>query len=512
MNENVAWIVRRAVGVSARRTAVIDGDVHYDYATLDDRLRRLAGGMAGLGLGLGDVVAVLAANSYQHLECGLGLPSAGLVINDLNYRLSANELTFIVNDSNAKVIVTDATHLATARTLMDQCRSLTAIVYAGTGEAPSGTVGYDALLAADPVESVESTDDTLAAICYTGGTTGLPKGVMLSHRNLVQNAKHALFAMAYTPDDSYLHATPMFHAADTAETYAATWAGAGHVILPGFDAQLLVETVERDRPTVMTLVPTMINLLVNLPGVEHADLSSVRRMIYGASPMPAELQRKALALLPVEWSQLYGMTEAAPIVTHLSPIDHVRGATGEEPYATRLRAAGTAVPGVEVSIRDAEGNPCPTGEPGEIWCRGTNFMLGYLNRAEETEKALAGGWYHSGDMGYLDADGYVYVVDRVKDMIVSGGENVYSVEVENAIYQHPAVLEAAVIGVPDDTWVERVHAIVVLKPNAVLTADELRDHCRQFIGGYKVPRTIEFRTDALPKSGAGKILKRELRG
>jgi long-chain acyl-CoA synthetase len=235
-------------------------------------------------------------------------------------------------------------------------------------------------------------------------------------------------------------------------------------------------------------------------------------VLYGASPMPTELLRTAMRTFPCPFGQAYGMTEASPIVTFLSFEDHRLGAEGEEPFASRLRSAGVPVVGVEAEVRRADGTPADVGEPGEIWVRGANIMKGYWNRPEETAAALdADGWYHSGDAAYQDADGYLYIVDRVKDMIVSGGENVYCAEVENAIYQHAAVLEAAVFGVPDERWGERVHAAIVLKPETAASEAEIIDSCRELIAGYKLPRSIEFHDEPLPKSGAGKLLKRELR-
>ena len=255
----------------------------------------------------------------------------------------------------------------------------------------------------------------------------------------------------------------------------------------------------------------MINSLVNMPGVEHRDLSSWRLLGYGASPMPAELQKRAMAVLPCGFMQLYGMTEGAPLCTICSAEIHRRGAAGEPGYVERLTSAGAAVPGVECEVRRLDGTVCEPGEAGEVYVRGPNIMLGYLKRPEETAKALIDGWYRTGDVAYADSHGYLFIVDRAKDMIISGGENIYTTEVENALYAHPAMLEAAVLGIPDAKWGEAVHAEVVLKPGAAITGDELIAHCRALIAGYKVPRSVNVRSEPLPKSGAGKILKKDLR-
>jgi long-chain acyl-CoA synthetase len=335
---------------------------------------------------------------------------------------------------------------------------------------------------------------------------------MLTHGNVVVNAKHAIIAFQHRTSDRYLHAGPMFHLADGSQTYGLTWVGATHVIIPSFDAEAVVRSIEEHRITLALLVPTMINMVVNHPSVAEHDLSSLERLVYGASPMPEELQRRAMQVLRCGWMQGYGMTEAAPLVSTSTPEDHERGLKGEEPYATRLRSAGAPVVGVQAEVRRADGTLADVGEAGEIWVKGPNVMVGYWKRTEETAAALTpDGWYRSGDVAWADADGYLYVVDRAKDMIISGGENVYSTEVENALYRHPAVLEAAVIGVPDERWGERIHAVVVLRPDSTVDPDELVAHCRPLIAGYKLPRSIDVRTEPLPKSGAGKILKRELR-
>lgn len=499
------------------REAIVDGDVRMSYGEWGRRVLGLGGGLRWLGLGDGDVVAVAALNGWRHLSCWVGIPASGLVLNDLNYRLAPAELVFIVNDSMARAIIVDDTHVALARTLQAQCPSLDYLIYAGVGRlgsVPDGFISFDDLCTYEPVEAQVTSwiaDDTLAAISYTGGTTGLPKGVMQSHANLLANAKHMQYAYEYVSGDSYTHAAPMFHAADASCTFAVTWVGARHLIIPGWDPQLFIDTVANERMTISLLVPTMINALVNHPGVETADLSSWRLLGYGASPMPAELQRQAMSVLPCGFMQLYGMTEASPILTICSADIHRRAVAGDPSCVPRLKSAGAPVVGVECEVRREDGSLANVGEPGEIYARGPNIMLGYWNRPEETAAALVDGWYRSGDVAYADDHGYLYIVDRAKDMIISGGENIYTTEVENALYAHPAVLEAAAFGIPDEKWGEVVHAEVVAKPGVVVTGEELIAHSRSLIAGYKVPKSINVRDVALPKSGAGKILKRDMR-
>jgi long-chain acyl-CoA synthetase len=510
----LAWPLRRAMSVHHDREAIVDGDTRFTYAEWGRKCLGLGGGLRSLGLGDLDVVATAALNGWRHLTCWNAIPSAGFVLNDLNYRLAPAELEFIVNDCGAKALVVDDAHVALATTLKAQCATLQHLIYAGDHPTPDGFVSFDDMCAHEPLAASVTKfvdDQTLAVIGYTGGTTGLPKGVMQSHGNLLSNAKHMQHAFAYTFDDSYLHAAPMFHAADASCTFAVTWVGARHLMIPGWDPRKFCEVASTEHMTITLLVPTMINLLANHPGLAEFDLSTWRLMAYGASPMPSELQRLAMSRLTCGFMQLYGMTEASPLLTICSAEDHRRGAAGVAGYVERLKSAGAPAPGVETEVRNEDGTICQPGEAGEIFARGPNIMMGYWNRPEETAYALIDGWYRTGDVAYADDHGYLYIVDRAKDMIISGGENVYTTEVENALYSHPAVLEAAAFGIPDEKWGEAVHAEVVPRPGVTVTGEELINHARTLIAGYKVPRSVHVRTEALPKSGAGKILKRDLR-
>jgi long-chain acyl-CoA synthetase len=509
----LAWPLRRAMSVHHDREAIVDGSTRFTYAEWGQRCLGLGAGLRSLGLTDLDVVAVAALNGWRHLTAWNAIPAAGLVLNDLNYRLAPAELQFIMTDCAAAALIVDDAHLALAQTLRASCPDVQHLIYAGDGATPDGFVRFDDLCTHEALHASVTDfidENTLAAIGYTGGTTGLPKGVMQSHGNLLSNAKHMQYAYGYVPEDSYLHAAPMFHAADSSCTFAVTWVGARHLMIPGWDAQRFCEVASSESMTITLLVPTMINLLVNHPAVSTFDLSSWRLMAYGASPMPAELQRRAMSALPCGFMQLYGMTEASPLLTICTADDHRRAADGSA-FPDRLKSAGAPAPGVETEVRREDGTICAPGEAGEIFARGPNIMLGYWNRPEETTHALVDGWYRTGDVAYSDDHGYLYIVDRAKDMIISGGENVYTTEVENALYTHPAVLEAAAFGIPDDKWGEAVHAEVVLRPDTNATGEELIAHARTLIAGYKVPRSVNVRADALPKSGAGKILKRDLR-
>ncbi|HEY3771605.1 MAG TPA: long-chain-fatty-acid--CoA ligase [Solirubrobacteraceae bacterium] len=513
---DLRWPLERAARVHGESVAVTSAGRSLTYAELAQRVAGLGAALAGLGVEPGDRVAFLGVNSLAHLECWLGVPAAGRVLVDLNTRLAVEELAFMVDDCAPRVLVHDPANADLAAALRDRCGSLEMLVADGAGEG----LTYERWLA-DAVDGgargpqpAPIGADTLAAISYTGGTTGSPKGVMLSHGNLAANALHNLIITGHRADDVFLHVNPMFHVAGIANVVAATWVGARQVVLPRFDPAAVTETIERERVTLATFVPTMLAMwLVYLDAHPDADVFSLRNLHYAASPISPELQRRVCeSLAGCEIAQMYGMTEAAPTVTHLSPEVHRRGVAGEQPYASRLGSMGAPVPGVRAEVRDPEGRPLAPGEIGEVWVSGPNVMLGYWNRPEATAAALtADGWYRTGDAAYADAGGYLFMVDRLKDMIISGGENVYSIEVENALASLDGVAEAAVFGVPDPQWGERVHAVVVLSDASAVDEDALRAHCRGRIAGFKVPRSFELRTEPLPRSGAGKVLKNPLR-
>jgi long-chain acyl-CoA synthetase len=509
---NIAQGLAHARKVAGIREAVVCGETRYTWEDFDQRTDALARGLAGLGVQSGDRVAVLMLNCHRYLELYYACARMGAVIVPLNIRLARPEIVFILNDSESKALVVDKTFAAHA-TGRDTFPSVTSIVYIGE-ETPTDMINYEDVISAGSHmrESVDQAmeDDDLSGLYYTGGTTGRAKGVMLSHKNIVSNAMHVIMGTGYTERDVYLHAAPMFHLADTASTFAITMVGARHIFIPMFNPELVLKMIEQEKVTVVLLVPTMISMVLNHPNVDNYDLSSLRRLSYGASPMPLELLKQGLAKWGQIFGQGYGLTEAAPVLTGLDTWDHLPDGTPEQ--RRRLSSVGREGLGVEVRVVDVEGSNVRPDEIGEIIARGPNIMQGYWHQPEATAAALVDGWLHTGDLATVDEENYIYIVDRAKDMIISGGENIYSIEVENALYTHPAVLEAAVIGIPHERWGEAVHAVVVLKPGAQVSEEELIEHTRTQIAGYKLPRSIEFLPDALPKSGAGKILKRDLRG
>jgi acyl-CoA synthetase (AMP-forming)/AMP-acid ligase II len=370
-------------------------------------------------------------------------------------------------------------------------------------------LGYEAQVrAAAPVADLCRRGDDLAGLFYTGGTTGFPKGVMLSHANLASSAMACIAEGLAEADCVYLHAAPMFHLADMAFSMMHTLRGNTHAFVAGFSPEAVLESITRDRVTDVLLVPTMIQMLVDHPAMQAApDLGSLKRIYYGASPISEAVLDRAMAALPgVDFVQAYGMTELSPVAT----LNHAWYHTVEGRKAGKLRSAGRAIVGTEVKIVDSAGVEVARGEVGEVAVRGANVMLGYWNNPEQTAAAIRNGWMHTGDGAYMDAEGFIFVVDRMKDMIISGAENIFSAEVENAIAGHSGVASCAVIGIPHEVWGETVHAVIVARPGATLVADDIIAHCKTRIAGYKCPRSIAF-VDQLPLSGAGKILKNKLR-
>jgi long-chain acyl-CoA synthetase len=509
---NIAQGLAHATKVHGNRPAICCGAIRCTWQEFDRRIDSLARGLASLGVGRGDRVAVLMLNCHRYLELYYACARMGAVIVPVNIRLALPEIAFILNDSEATLLLVDQT-FASVASQRDRFPGVLQIIYTGPGtsEAPAGLLHYEHLVQQGTTIHTSADqavgEDELYGLFYTGGTTGRAKGVMLSHRNITSKAMHIIMACGLTLHEVYLHASPMFHLSDLGGTFANTMMGACHVFLPQFHPVEVLRLIQTERVTMTILAPTMVNALLNHPESEHADVSSLRTLLYGAAPMPVELLRKGLK----QWGQIfiqgYGMTETAPAMAMLLKSDHIVDGTPEEVH--RLSSCGKQVLGVEVRVINPSGEDVQPGEVGEIIARGDNVMLGYWHLPEVTAEVLKDGWMHTGDLATIDEEQYIYILDRARDMIISGGENVYSVEVENALYTHPAVLEVAVFGIPHDQWGEAIHAVVVCKPGLQVSREDLIVHARSQIAGYKVPRSIEFYTEALPKSGAGKILKRD---
>jgi long-chain acyl-CoA synthetase len=508
---HIAEGLKHARKVAGNREAVVCGETRYTWEVFDQRTDALARGLASLGVQRGDRVAVLMLNCHRYLELYYACARMGAAIVPLNIRLARPEIVFILNDSDAKVLVVDKT-FASYIAGRDTVPSVESVIYNGE-VTPADMINFeDVVIGGSHMQETvdqEMDDDDLAGLFYTGGTTGRAKGVMLSHKNIVSNAVNALLATGYNQRDTWLHAAPMFHLADVGSVFALTMVGARHVFIPMFNPVHVLEAIQNEKVTCTILVPTMVNAVLNHPDADTYDLSSMKRLVYGASPMPLDVLKKGLQKWGQIFAQGYGMTETAPLLTSLDIWEH--RVDGAPEQVRRLNSVGKEALGVEVRVVNAEGEDVQPGEIGEIIARGPNIMLGYWRMPEATAAAIVDGWMHTSDLATVDEENYIYIVDRSKDMIISGGENVYSVEVENALYTHAAVLECAVIGIPHSMWGEAVHAVVVCKPGMSVTEEELLAHARAQIAGYKVPRSVEFQLEALPKSGAGKILKRDLR-
>jgi long-chain acyl-CoA synthetase len=488
--------LRRACEVNPTGAATIDGDRRRTWTEFRERIARLAGVLRAAGIQRGDRVAILSLNRDTYLEYFYATPWAGALVVPLNTRLAAPELTAIINDAGASALVVDETFVPMLPALTPGLTTVREVFVSGAS-APAGATALDpAIAAADPIPETAISPDELYGIFYTGGTTAASKGVMLSHANIVANAANMAAESPFTPATVYLHAAPMFHLADCSATFALTAAAGTHTFVPRFDPPAVMRAIQDLRVTNSILVPAMIAMLVNAPAIGDYDLSSLKGLMYGGQCISEAVLRRTIAALPgCALLQAYGMTELSPVATFLSPCFHVT----EGANAGRLRAAGRAAASVEIRIVDEADQEVPRRTVGQIAVRGPIVMQGYWNQPALTAEALRGGWMHTGDGGYMDDEGFVFVVDRIKDMIITGGENVYSAEVENAIYQHPAVAMCAVIGVPDEQWGERVHAVVAVKPEQSVTEDELIAHCRRLIA------------EPLALSGAGKVLKTVLR-
>ena len=481
-------------------------DREITYTQLRDRCWRLSNALLKVATP-GDRVAILAENCPEYVECYYGAPGAGMALTLLNYRLSARELAYIIGNSEPNVLVVEPKYLPTIQQIRDQIPSVRLVLSIG-GEAKD-CIDYDAFVATG--EAVAPTqrpsEHDMCWLLYTSGTTGLPKGAMLSHRNLMTSVLTAMTAWESAPDDMNLYTFPLFHVAGyVMPMYHLR--SQPVVLLRAFDPETLLQNVERYRVTNMAMAPTMLAMLIEDPIVDRYDMSSIRRFGYGASSMPAEVLRRANAKWPkIGFSTGFGMTELAGNVMFMGRADHERAAAeGLE----ILRSVGRQLPLARVRVVDENEQDCPPGVAGELIVKGDQVLMGYWRNPEATEKSFVDGWFHSGDVARWDEDGYLYIVDRKKDMVLTGGENVYPREVEEVLYEHPAVLEAAVIGAPDSKWGEKVVAVVCLREGVTASEEELIAFCRERIASYKKPKHVVF-IDILPKNASGKVLKRELR-
>jgi long-chain acyl-CoA synthetase len=476
----------RAARFYPGRAALVREGRTLTFRELHSRVEGIAGTLTSYGFDVGDRLALLLPNGPDYIELMYACSMLGVIAVPLNIRLSSKEIDRVLEDARPHGIVLHSSLAVPGVQLSWQ---------QVVDEAPLP-------ISSDPVPKVFYDPEAVLGLIYTSGTTGQPKGVTVTHGNVLADMHNFNYWMRYTEGGIYLHAAPIFHIADFPSMFAAPAFGATQITIPKFSAQTFCEAVEREHVTHTVLVPTMINLLTQFPDARKYDLSSLQVLAYGGSPMAPELVRRTRELLPkVKLIQVYGLSETG-FLTGLQDQEHTED---------RLMSCGRPCPGVDLLVSDTSGKHVEPGQAGELIVRGANVMRGYWNNPDETAKAFRDGFFRTGDIGRQDTTGYFYILDRLKDMIVTGGENVYSGEVEAVIYEHPAVREVAVFGVPDPQWGELVMACVVLKPDATLTADDLIAFGRRSLASYKLPRRIEFLETELPKSSSGKVLKKMLR-
>ena len=488
----------------ADAVAVLDHELSLTWSEFVRRIARLGGVLNQSGINRGDRFGILALNSWRQAEVIHAGQWIGATPVPINFRLAPAEIRTIIDDAECGLLVVDEQFIG----LLDgpdlaDWKSRHLLI-----SGDKVCLYEQSVKSGEPMEPATGSADTEALLLFTGGTSGRAKGVPLTHGNIIANAKQVGSRWSARPADVVLHVPPMFHSAELVKT-VYFMQGASNVYLPKFDPDALLRTIEQFRVTFALLVPTMLMLTLQSGKVPQYDTSSLKQIIYGASPMSADWAKAAFAAFPdVEIAQGYGLTETAPLLTMLDHQSHVDAL--EQGNTARLSSCGRVLDGVDLKIMDNNGRECKTGQVGEVYARGDNVFRGYIGQEELTKRILVDDWFRTGDLGYLDDDGYLYLKDRKQDMIVTGGENVYSSEVEAVLSQHPDILEVAVIGIPDEIYGEKVIGVATAKSRSVLTQSELIDFCRGRIGGYKIPKEI-YIVDSLPKSALGKVLKTELR-
>jgi acyl-CoA synthetase (AMP-forming)/AMP-acid ligase II len=508
-------LLPKALKLFPHREAVVCGDLRMDYRNFASRVWKLCHGLTSLGVERNDRVAVLHENCHVFLEAYFAAAHLGAILVPLNYRLSPRELAMILNDSGSRILIAQATFLDRVREIPTLVPELERILWTQRQDASGEKdLAYEALLedqedAPPPERLIE--DNDVAHLYYTSGTTGRPKGVMLTHKNVKSHALGTIGDIHLTDRDHWFHVAPLFHLADAWATFAITWVGGKHVIVPAFDPLKVLELIQEEQITLTNLIPTMLNMMVNHPDVTAFDFSSLRVLLSGGAPIAPEVVRKIIETFKCDYIQTYGMTETSPYLTLSILKHHLKDLVWDKQLEFKA-STGREFINVSLKVVDEQGHEVARDnrQVGEILVKGDTVTPGYWNMPEETEKAIENGWLHTGDLAVVNEEEYVTIVDRKKDMILTGGENVYSTEVENVLYMHPDVLEAAVIGVPDAKWGEAVKACVVLKPGRQSTEGDIVAFCKENLAHYKAPKSVDL-LDALPRTGSGKIFKKGLR-
>jgi fatty-acyl-CoA synthase len=509
--------LNRALKLYPRKTAVVCGDKRFTYEEYGQRVNRLSNILLGWGIGQGDRVAFLAPNCHRLLEAYYGVVQIGAILLPLNIRLLPSDFAYILEDAGASVLFVDLEMRHLIEPIREQLRFVQRFVLMSDEPSPTEWDGedYEGLMASSSTDRpphVEMDENDVCELFYTSGTTGRPKGVMLTHRNIFFNAVNFVIGLGLTDHDVQLHTIPLFHANGWGTPQALTWVGGTHVMIKKFEAEKVFQLIVEEGVTLAAVVPTMVSMLLNSPELSKYDLTSLKRLVVGGATSPPAFVRAVEEKLSCTYIASYGLTETCPVLTFATVKDHLRKLPQEDQDLLKARA-GLPVPSVDLRVVDDEGRDIRADgkEIGEVIVRSNVVMAGYWGDSEATAATVdEGGWFHTGDMATIDEEGYILIADRKKDIIISGGENVSSLELERVLFSHPAVLEAAVIAVPHHFWGEVPKAIVCLKPGATATEEEIIEHCRGFLAGYKVPKSVEF-VDELPKGGTGKILKSVLK-
>jgi len=504
-----AHIIHRHALLHPDKEAFVYGSERITFSEFNARANSLIHALQAMGVKKGDVIGILSWNCLGYTEFYGAAMKGGFIASPFNPRLREQELEYIINYSEANSLFVGPELMEMANQLRPHLPKVKNFI--SLEASVSDMIYHRDLLTsyskAEPDAQVD--EDDPAGIVYTSGTTGVPRGALYTQRCFIDDSKTLVMNMGLCPGHRRIQVTPLFHIAGNTHFRSSLYIGGCNIIMKFFDPAATLQIIHDERATHMDFVPTHLVAMLNVPDLDKYDISSMKLLWYGASPMPLEVLKKGMQVFGPIFAQGYGQSETGPGISHLPKEDH-NVLDRPEKEQRKLTSAGRPDIGVQVRIVDAEGNDVEPGEVGEIIARSKHIMVEYWHKPEETKEAIINGWVHTGDMGYYDDEGYIYIADRKKDMIISGGENVYPREVEEVLYQHPAVLEAAVIGIPDPYWVEKVHAVVETRKGVSTTAEEIIAFCKKHIAGYKVPKDIEF-VDSLPKNPAGKILKKELR-
>lgn len=519
---HIAKILDKAIKHWPEKEAIVCANYRLSYRQFAERVQTLANLFISSGVNQGNRVAIIHHNCHIYLEAYFAAAYADLILSPINYRLSARELGYILRDSGAKLLIAnvESAEIIKKSLLNNQNDiSLENIIWTGLEKSPIPTIpGFSSVEYERAINETKSKQLTLspggsapAHLYYTSGTTGEPKGVILTHENVVTHAQGTITEFKLNESDVWGHIAPMYHLADAWATFAITQVGGKHLILPKFEPKFVLEMIRKEGMTISNLIPTMLNQLVNELGAGDVSYPSLRYLLSGGAPIAPELVRKIIETFKCEYVQTYGMTETSPYLTVSLLKDHLKKLPENERFKYQA-STGRKFITVELKVVNEQGQDIAPDnkEVGEIWVRGPTITPGYWHRPDEDARAFEDDWLKTGDLATIDSEGYVNIVDRKKDMIVTGGENVYSTEVEHVLYEHPAILEAAIIGVPDDKWGEAVKAVVVLKQGNDISENELIQFCKTRLAHYKAPKSVDF-VPELPKTGTGKIYKKGLK-